>query len=164
MQPDPVKATLEDQVGTQEVPPSSARLRIWKFLICDNHQPVHPWSTTTNGANRGAKKTLLWQLQQPRMPQTFQTGLPHGRAHYDQRLATTTMDYSNLSPNAGKTHGNNGCDNSNFATPGPELAYLTRTAMHAFTPPDVPAKRGKLVATVAGRDLPARQLQHSGNS
>ena len=164
MEPDPVKATLEDQVETQEVPPSSAGLRIWKFLICNSHQPVHPWSTTTNGSNRGAKKTLLWRLQQPRMPQTFQTGLPYGKAHYDQRPAATTMDDNDLGPNAGKTYGNNGCDNSNFAMPCTELAYLTRTAMHAFTPPDTPAKRGKLVATVAGRDLPARQLQHSGHS
>ena len=51
MEPDPVKATLEDQVETQEVPPSSAGLRIWKFLIYGNHHLVHPWSTTTNGAN-----------------------------------------------------------------------------------------------------------------
>ena len=64
------------------------------------------------------------------------------------------MDDNDLSPNAGKTYGNNRCYNSNFAMPCTEQAYLTRTAMHAFTPPDMPAKRGKLVATVAGRDLP----------
>jgi len=133
-------------------------------LICDNHQPVHPWSTTTNGADRGAKITLIGQLQQPRMLQMFQTGSPYVKAHYDRRPATTTMDDNDLSPNSGKTYGNNGCNNSNFSMPCTELAYLTRTAMHAFTPPDTPAKRGKLVAKVAGRDLSAWQLQHSGHS
>ena len=59
MEPDPVKATFEGKMETQEVPQSSAGLRIGKFLICDNHQPVCPWSTTTNGANRSAKKSLL---------------------------------------------------------------------------------------------------------
>ena len=44
-----------------------------------------------------------------------------------------------------------------------EPTYLTRAAMHAFTTPDTPAKRGKLLATVAGRDLPVQQLQHSGH-
>jgi hypothetical protein len=57
---------------------------------------------------------------------------------------------------------NNECDNSNFAMPCPELAYRTRTAMHTFTPPDTPAKRGKLLATVSDRDLPAHQLQNYG--
>ena len=40
MEPDPVKVTLEDQEETQEVPPSSAGLRFWKFLIYGNHQFV----------------------------------------------------------------------------------------------------------------------------
>ena len=57
---------------------------------------------------------------------------------------------------------NNKCNKPNFAMPYSELAYRTRTAMHAFTPPDTPAKRWKLAATVAGRDLPARQLQIMG--
>ncbi len=47
--------------------------------------------------------------------------------------------------------------------PCSELAYWTRTAMHTFTTPELPAKRGKLLATVTGRDLPAQQLQHSGH-
>ena len=51
---------------------------------------------------------------------------------------------------------NNECYKSNFAMLCSELAYMNRTAMHTFTPPDTPAKRGKLLATVAGRDLPAR--------
>ena len=63
------------------------------------------------------------------------------------------MDYNDLSPNAGKTHGNNGCDNSNFAMPCSELAYLTRTAMQAFTPPDTTAKRGKLIATQSQAEI-----------
>jgi hypothetical protein len=61
--PHPVKATLENQVETQEVPPSSAGFQIWKILLCDNHQPVHPWSTTTSGNSRGAKKAPLWWPQ-----------------------------------------------------------------------------------------------------
>ena len=32
--------------------------------------------------------------------------------------------------------------------------------MHDFIPPDTPAKKGKLLSPVAGRDLPVRQLQH----
>ncbi len=44
-----------------------------------------------------------------------------------------------------------------------ELAYRTRTTMHTFTPPNTTAKKRKLLATVAGRDLPAQQLQHSGH-
>ena len=62
-----------------------------------------------------------------------------------------------------KSPRNNKYDNSNIAMSCPEPTYLTRAAMHAFTPPDTPAKRGKLLATVAGRDLPAQQLQHSGH-
>ena len=42
MEPDPVNATLENQVETREVPPSNAGYRIWKFLIRSNHQPVSP--------------------------------------------------------------------------------------------------------------------------
>ena len=70
---DPIKASFENQVETQEVPPppSNVEFQLWKFLIRDNHQPVCSWSMTTNGTNRGAKKALLWHLQQPQMPQTF---------------------------------------------------------------------------------------------
>ncbi len=69
--PHPVKATLKNQRKTQEVPPSNARFQLWKVLIRNNHQPVRPWSMTTNGANRGDKKALPWQPQQPWIPQTF---------------------------------------------------------------------------------------------
>jgi hypothetical protein len=54
--PPPVKATLKNQVETPEVPPSNAGFQLWKFLIRDNHQPVRPWSTTTNGANGGPRR------------------------------------------------------------------------------------------------------------
>ena len=74
------------------------------------------------------------------------------------------MDGINHSPNVVETLGNGGGNNSNFAMPCKKLEYLTRTVMHAFTPPDTPAKGGKLVTTVAGRVLPALQLQHYGHS
>ena len=51
--------------------------------------------------------------------------------------------------------------NSNIAILCPEPTYLTRTSTHASTPPGTPAKGGKLLATVAGRDMSAQQLQHS---
>ena len=57
--PHPVKATLKNQWKTQEVPPSNAGFQPWKFLIRNNHQPVRPWSTTTNGANKGGNKAFL---------------------------------------------------------------------------------------------------------
>jgi hypothetical protein len=184
---------------------------------------------TINGANRGDKKALLWQPQQPQIPQMFRTGSPDGRVHYSRCPAATTMN-EDLSPNARKKEyqagfvtiencaisrqpqmatvrwltwkgvdeiqvnnlrpilasidkqerrqtdqfappappvirhpRTNEFNNLNFAMPCMELAYLTITTMHAFTPPDTPAKRGKLLATVAGRDLPAQQLQHSGH-
>jgi hypothetical protein len=97
--PHPVKATLKNQRKTQEVPPSNARFQLWKVLIRNNHQPVRPWSMTTNGANRGDKKALPWQPQQPRIPQTFRTGSPNGRLHYGQCMTPTTMN-GDLSPNA----------------------------------------------------------------
>ena len=100
--PHPVKATLKNQGKTREVPPSNAGFQPWKFLIRDNHQPVRPWSTTTNGANKEGKKEFLWQPQRPRIPQKFRTGSPYGRAHYGRRPATTTMSWD-LIPNAGKT-------------------------------------------------------------
>ena len=80
-----------------------------------------------------------------------------------KREGKQTDRFAPSAPPAKKRPRSNECDNSNFAMPCTELAYLTRTAMHAFTPPDTPAKRGKLVATVAGRDLPVRQLQHPGH-
>ena len=58
---------------------------------------------------------------------------------------------------------NNRDNDSSFAMPCKVLAYPIRTVTHAYTPPDTPAKRGKLLTTVAGRDLPAQQLQHSGH-
>ena len=50
---------------------------------------------------------------------------------------------------------NNECDNSNLAMPCQELTYLTRAAMHVFKTHDTSAKKGELLATVAGSDLPA---------
>ena len=44
-----------------------------------------------------------------------------------------------------------------------EPTYLTRVAMHAFKTPDTSSKKGKLLATVAGRDLPVQQIQHPGH-
>ena len=99
--PQSVKATLKNQGKTPEVPPSNTRFQLWKVLICNNHQPVRPWSMTTNGADRGNKKVLPWQPQRPRIPQTFQTGLPDGIPHYGRCPATTTMN-GDLSPNAEK--------------------------------------------------------------
>jgi hypothetical protein len=61
--PHPVKATLENQVETWEVPPSNAGFQLWKFLIRNNHHPVLPWIMTTNSTNRGNKKALPWQPQ-----------------------------------------------------------------------------------------------------
>jgi hypothetical protein len=58
---------------------------------------------------------------------------------------------------------NNRDNDSSFAIPCKVLAYPIRTVTHAYTPPDTPAKRGKLLTTVAGIDLPAQQLQHSGH-
>ena len=65
------------------------------------------------------------------------------------------------------------------AMPCKEATYLTRTVMYALTPPDTPAKRGKLTTVtgrapdvparrgkltrVAGRVLPALQLHSEGN-
>ena len=75
---------------------------------------------------------------------------------------------------------NNRGHNTNFAMPCKEAAYLTRTVVHALTPPDTPAKRGKLTTVtgrapeapsrrgkltrVAGRVLPALQLHREGDS
>jgi hypothetical protein len=100
--PHPVKSTLRNQRKTQKVPLFNARFQLWKFLIRNNHQPVHPWSMTTNGADRRGKKALPWQPQWPRMPQTFQTGLSDGRVQYSRCPTTTTMN-GDLSPKAGKT-------------------------------------------------------------
>ena len=97
--PHPVKATLKNQRKTQEVPPSNARFQLWKVLIRNNHQPVCPWSMTTNGADRGNKKALPWQPQRSRILQMFRSGSPDGRPHYGRCLATTTMN-GDLSPNA----------------------------------------------------------------
>ena len=101
--PHPVKDTLENQVETSDIPPPKVRHQLWKYLICNNHQYVCPWGTTTNGTDRDAKKALLWHLQRSRMPQIFRTGSPYGRAHYHRRPATTTTNDNNLSPIAGKT-------------------------------------------------------------
>ena len=81
----------------------------------------------------------------------------------DKREQKHTDRFAPPAPSAKKRPRNNKCDNSKFAMQCTELAYLTKTAMHAFTPPDTPTKRGKLLATVTGRDLPAQQLQHFGH-
>jgi hypothetical protein len=52
------------------------------------------------------------------------------------------------------------CHKSNFVMPFPKPTCMTRASMHDFIPPDTPAKKGKLLSLVAGRDLPVRQLQH----
>ena len=44
-----------------------------------------------------------------------------------------------------------------------ELAYPIRTFTHAFTPPDMPARRGELT-TVVGRVLQALHLRHCGKA
>ena len=71
----------------------------------------------------------------------IQTGVPSGRVHCCQHPETTTRDGNDHNPNVVETLRNNGGNNSNFAMPCKELAYLTRTVMHAFAPPDKPAKR-----------------------
>ena len=81
----------------------------------------------------------------------------------DKQERRKTDLFAPPAPPANKRLRHNKCNNSNFAMPCPELAYLTRTAMHAFTPPDTPVKRGKLLSTVVVRDLPSQQLQHSGH-
>ncbi len=69
---------------------------------------------------------------------------------------------------------------SNFAIPCKEAAHLTRTVIHTLTPPNTPAKRGKLTTVtsratdtpsirgnltrVSGRVLPALQLYTEGKS
>jgi hypothetical protein len=55
----------------------------------------------------------------------------------------------------------NKCSNSNFDMTCPESTCLTMKATHAFTPPNKPSKRGKLLETVADRNPPAPQIQHS---
>jgi hypothetical protein len=81
----------------------------------------------------------------------------------DKRERRQTNRCAPPTPPAKKCAINKEWYNSNLAMPCPEPTYLTRAAMHAFTPPETPAKRGKLLSAVAGRDLPAQQLQHSGH-
>ena len=75
-------------------------------------------------------------------------------------LATTmlwSVTWGGTRLQEGRTLRNNRGDNSNFVMPCKELAYLIRTGMHAFTPPDTPANGGKLT-TVASRVLQALKL------
>ena len=97
------------------------------------------------------------------MHQMIQTGAPSGRVHCCQHPATPTRDVNDHNPNVVETLRNNRGNNSNFARPCKELAYLTRTVMHASALPYMPAKRGKLT-TVPGRVLSALQLQLFGHS
>jgi hypothetical protein len=100
--PHPVLGTLKGQGKAPEVQLSNARYQLWRCLISNNHQPVRPWSMTTNCDNREDKKAPPWQPQRPWIPQTFQTSSPVSRSHYSQCPATTTIN-ENLSLNTGKT-------------------------------------------------------------
>ena len=80
-----------------------------------------------------------------------------------KQLLHTQAQWSNTQLQEGTTLRNNSDNNSNFAMPCKELAYPIRTVTHAFTPPDTPAKGGKLT-TVAGRVLQSLQLFHYGQA
>ena len=79
----------------------------------------------------------------------------------DKQERRQTNQCAPPTPPAKTGHRNKECNKSNFAMPCLELAYWTRTAI--FTSSDTPAKRRKLLAIVAGRDLPAQKLQYSGH-
>ena len=66
-----VKATLRNQRKTPEEQLSNARSQLWKCLICNNHQPIHPWSMTKNCDGRKDKKAPPWQPQWSLIPWTF---------------------------------------------------------------------------------------------
>ena len=80
--PHPVKATLRNQRKTPEEQLSNTRSQLWKWLISKNHQPVRPWSMTTNCDNRDYKKAPPWRPQWSWIPRTFRTGSTESTAHY----------------------------------------------------------------------------------
>ena len=88
--PHPVKTTLNNQRKIREL--SNIWFRFWKFLISDHHQFV---------PNKGDKKALPWQPQQPLISQTFRTILPDSISRYSRCPTTTSMN-GNLNHNSGK--------------------------------------------------------------
>jgi hypothetical protein len=97
-----------------------------------------------------------------------------------KQLLPDKSRWSSTQLQEGRTLRTNRGHNSNFAIPCKEAAYLTRTVMHTLTPPNTPAKRGKLttitgratvtparkgeLTRVSGRVLPALQLCIEGKS